>query len=90
MDDQELRSLLERLHSEIERTDTVDEKGQELLKDLAADIRQLLARAEGEGTQPEPSMINRLEESVDHYEVTHPDLTMLLTKVLSILSNAGI
>ena len=90
MDDQELRSLLERLHTEIERNEPLDEKERELLQHLGADIRELLARSEGEETQAEPSMIKRLEEFIDHYEITHPDLTMLLNKLLAILSNAGI
>jgi predicted component of type VI protein secretion system len=90
MDDQELHNLLEQLHSEIERSDTVDEEERELLQHLAADIRRLLDRSEGEVNPSEPSMIKRLEESIDQYEITHPDLTMLLSKLLSILSNAGI
>jgi len=90
MEDQDLRSLLERLHTEIERNEPLDEKERELLQHLGADIRELLARSEGEGTQAEPSMIKRLEESIDHFEITHPDLTMLLDRLLAILSNAGI
>jgi hypothetical protein len=90
MDDQELRSLLEQLHAEIERSATVDEKERELLTHLAADIRVLLARSEGEENPTEPSVVKRLEEAVDQYEITHPDLTMLLSKLLAILSNAGI
>jgi hypothetical protein len=90
MDDQELRSLLEQLHAEIEGSDTVDEKERELLQHLGADIRDLLARSGGEGNPPEPSVVRRLEDAVDHYEITHPDLTMLLSKLLAILSNAGI
>jgi hypothetical protein len=34
MDNQELQKLLEQLHSEIERTPTVDPKGRELLRAL--------------------------------------------------------
>jgi hypothetical protein len=90
MDDQELRSLLEQLHNEIERSETVDEKERELLQHLGADIRALLARSEGEENSAEPTVVKRLEDAVDQYEITHPDLTMLLSKLLAILSNAGI
>ena len=90
MDNHELRNLLERLHTEIERNEPLDEKERELLQHLGADIRELLARSEVEGTQAEPSMIMRLEEFVNHYEITHPDLTLQLNKLLAILSNAGI
>ncbi len=90
MDNQELRDLLERLHAEIERNEPLDDKEQELLQHLGEDIRELLARSEGEATQAETSMLMRLEESIQHYEITHPDLTLMLSKLLAILSNAGI
>jgi hypothetical protein len=90
MVDQELRSLLEQLHNEIERNEPLDEKERELFQHLEVDIGELLARSEGEGLQAELPMTERLEESIYHFEITHPDLTMLLNKLLTILSNAGI
>jgi hypothetical protein len=90
MDDHELRKLLEQLHSEIEKTKSVDEQGRELLRRLDADIRGLLTRSESERIQPQPSVIQRLEDGIDHFEVTHPVLTTMLSRMLDILSNAGI
>jgi len=46
MDNQELGKLLEQLHSEIEHTESIDEKGRERLRDLATDIGELLARSD--------------------------------------------
>ena len=88
MKDQELRKLLEKLHGEIENTKSVDEKGRELLHDLSADIRELLARSGGRPA--EPTVIQRLDESIQHFEVTHPELTATLSQLLTTLSNAGI
>ena len=90
MDDQELRELIEKLHAEIQNTHTVDEKGQELLVHLESDIRELLDRTEGDGAPVRPSTLRRLEEGLDHFEVTHPTLTILLSKLLEALSNVGI
>ena len=90
MDDQELRQLLEQLHTEIEHTETVDEKGRELLRDIAVDIRTLLERSASEPTQPQPSTLQTLEATISHLEVTHPNLTITLSKMLESLSNAGI
>jgi hypothetical protein len=90
MDEHELRTLLEQLHNEIEKTKSVDEQGRELLRHLDTDIRGLLARSEGERIQPRSSVIQRLEDSIDHFEVTHPVLTTMLSRMLDILSNAGI
>ncbi len=90
MDNQELRKLLEQLHSEIDQTDSVDEKGRELLQALGKDIRELLARSAEEPSQAQPSMLERLENSISYLEVTHPTLTNTLSALLESLSNAGI
>ena len=88
MNSQEIDKLLEKLNKEIEGIQPDDEKGQKLLRELSEDIRELLERAESK--QPAPSMMQRLEASIDHFEVTHPDLTAALSSVSAILSNAGI
>lgn len=90
MDDQKLRKLLEQLHSELEHTQSLDDKGQTLLRDLDADIRGLLDRSQGEALQVQPPMLERLETTIDHLEITHPTLTMALSELLTALNNAGI
>ena len=88
MTNQEIDKLLEQLNKEIEGIQPDDEKGQELLRELSADIRELLERAESK--QPATSMMDRIETSIDHFEVTHPELTAALSSLFSILSTAGI
>jgi hypothetical protein len=90
MGNQELREMLEKLHREIERTQTLDEKGQELLRHLGGDIRELLDRSEGESMRPRPATFSQLEDAVSHFEVTHPTLTATMEKLMLILSGAGI
>jgi len=90
MADQGLRELLEQLHSEIERTETIDEKGQELLRHLGSDIRELLDRSEGKQIQLRPKTVQSLEDTIDYLEITHPALTTLLAKILETLSSAGV
>jgi hypothetical protein len=90
MNDRELRKLLEQLGSEIEKTETVDEKGLELLRHLETDIRALLERSQGGHAQPHPTTLQRIEETISHLEITHPTLTITLSKILETLSNAGI
>jgi hypothetical protein len=90
MDDLELRKLIEQLHTEIKNTHTVDEKDQELLSHLESDIRELLGRTEGNVRPVHPSTIRRLEEGLDHFEESHPALTLLLSRLLEGLSNVGI
>lgn len=88
MNNQEIDELLEKLSKEIEEIQPDDEKGRELLRELSADIRELLDRAESK--QPPPSMMQRLEATIDHFEISHPDLTAALSSASAILSNAGI
>ena len=91
MNNDELRQLLEELHQKIESTDSVDEKGRELLNHLSKDIRNLLERTGDEDSVRDRSReVNRLEESIRHFEVTHPTLTATLSQMLNILNNAGI
>jgi hypothetical protein len=88
MNNQEIDELLEKLNKEIEGIQPDDEKGQELLRELSADIRELLDRAESK--QPAPSMMKRLEATIDHFEISHPDLTAALSSASAILSTAGV
>jgi hypothetical protein len=90
MDDLELRKLIEQLHAEIQNTHTVDKKGQDLLHQLEAEIQQLLGRTDAIVTPVHPSTLQRLEEGLDHFEITHPDLTILISRLLESLSNVGI
>jgi hypothetical protein len=90
MENNELRNLLQQLHDEINGTPTVDEKGSELLRDLDGDIRSLIERSEEHSKQVHPVVIQRLENAIDHFEITHPHLTMLISKIMDSLSSAGI
>lgn len=91
MNDDELRQLLEELHQKIETTESVDDKGRELLDHVSTDMRRLLERTGTERSRRGTSReINRLEESIRHFEVTHPTLTATLSQLLNILNNAGI
>ena len=84
------RKLLHQLHDEIKNTQAIDKKGSELLRDLEGDIHALLERSEENPVQLHPSIVQRLEDALHHFEATHPDLTMLISKFLDSLSNAGI
>jgi Domain of unknown function (DUF4404) len=90
MDNQELRKLLHQLHDEIKNTRTVDEKGSELLRALEEDISALLEHSGENPVQVHPSIVQRLENALSLFEITHPNLTLLISRLLDSLSNAGI
>ena len=89
MNDQNLRELLEKLHNELERLEATDERDQEKLRQLDADIQSLLKRSDADLEADEP-MLERLQDTIDHFETTHPRLTMMMSQMMTILSNAGI
>lgn len=88
MTDENLRRLLEQLHDELERTQSVDEKGDELLRHVDSDIHDFLKRS-GRGVSDE-NVVQRVQDAIDHFEVTHPRITQMLSEMMRILSNAGI
>jgi hypothetical protein len=89
MTDQELHELLEKLQNELKQIDVTDEAGRERLRQLEADIRSLRERS-GENEETDESMLERFQESVDHFETSYPELTMMISQMMTILSNAGI
>lgn len=89
MSDQNFRELLEKLHHELEHIEVTDEVGRERLRHLDADIRDLLQRS-GEQTEADEPMLERLQDTIDHFEETYPRFTMMLSQMMTILSNAGV
>jgi hypothetical protein len=90
MDNKNSRELLQQLHDEINSIQKVDKKGSDLLKDIDGDIRELLERSGETQMEVHPTILKRLDDAIDHFEVTHPDLTTLISKVFDSLSNAGV
>lgn len=88
MTNKNLSELLEQLHDELGKTQAMDEKGRQLLRNLDADIQKLLLRTEG--TETDESFLKSLQDAIDHFEDSHPALTSALSHMMTILSNAGI
>lgn len=87
MKKQKIRELLEQIHSEIEQAESVDENEREILRDLDADIHKFLERSDA---QADESMLERIQGTIDHLEIKYPTLTLALSEMMNILSNAGI
>lgn len=88
MTDEKLSRLLEQLQAELGKTQVVDEKGRQVLRNLDSEIQKLLLRSEGMET--DESLVESLQTAIDHFEDSHPALTSALSHMLTILSNAGI
>ena len=90
MENKDLSELLSQLHEEIKNTQAIDEKGLELLRHLEGDINELLERSGEIPVKVPDSNILNLEDTLSHFEVSHPNLTILISKLLETLSNSGI
>ncbi len=89
-DDNKSRELLQHLHDEINSIEKVDQQGSEMLKHIDNDIRELLERSGDKSLEVHPSVLKRLDDAICHFEVSHPELTALIAKVMDSLSNAGV
>jgi hypothetical protein len=90
MEDEKSRELLQQLHDEINNIQKVDKKGSELLKDIDGDIRDLLERSGETPLEVQPGIMGRLDDAICHFEVSHPELTALISKVVDSLTTAGV
>ena len=89
MPDHNLREVLERLRAELDTIEVKDEAEREKLRRLDADLR-LLEQREEETTEADEPLLERFQESIDEFQETHPQLTLMLSQAMTILSNAGI
>ncbi len=91
MDKEQLHKMLEQLHAELSKAQTVEGEDLELLKSLGRDVQAVLARAEGETSlQQYSSLGGDLRTAIRQFEISHPALTWAMGEVLEILSRAGV
>jgi cob(I)alamin adenosyltransferase len=90
MDAKELRKLIEQLQLEIQQAKIINEKDREMLVQLDSEIHELIGRIEDNEVNIHPATIKRLEDSLNHFEASHPTLTMVISQVLDALSGIGI
>jgi predicted component of type VI protein secretion system len=83
MSAEHLRRMLENLHAELQSAESVDDRSRELLREVDADIQELLERSDGQGNE---SLTERLRE----FEERHPALTEAVGRVLDALAKMGI
>lgn len=89
MDNRIPRASLEQLHRELMKARSEDHHVQERLDNLVRDISQILDNPADEHRHHR-SLKQNLQESVRHFETTHPELTSVINNVLTSLANVGI
>jgi len=90
MEKQSLHKALVNLHEELSQANSLDTVSKELLNTLLKDIQTLLKSNEDQTPNEDDNVLHRLKEATEHFEETHPQLTLALDNVLNALHRMGI
>lgn len=92
MDPNALRDQLTKLHEELGQVRHVDPGSSQLLGELMADIKRLMAEAPAPAAVPEQqaSLPDRLEKIAVQFEVDHPTLAASSRRLVDLLGKAGL
>ncbi|MEI6638524.1 MAG: DUF4404 family protein [Chlorobium sp.] len=88
MEQQKLRELLKTLHQELEQVDSVDETTEVVLSNLRADMQRLLDEKVGT-VHEDASLMERMNEALDHFKGDHPKLSLTIQHLLDSLARMG-
>jgi Domain of unknown function (DUF4404) len=86
--DENLKKLKLDLDAEIRKTNGLDDLSREKLDKLLSYLDAKMQTPD----DPENNdlLIGNLEENIHYFEATHPDLTMVMNRLLTMLSSLGI
>ena len=87
MANEERRKLLEEFRNQVAQAEPLDEEGRNLLLSLDKEIERL---TEDETAETPDTVLEQLQEGIERFEETHPTLTLALSQMMTVLSNAGI
>lgn len=100
MEKTRLRELLEELHTELGKADSVELEAQDLLRGAMDDIHGALDRAEApaseegspgdHGSDDDQGINERLNRAVLEFENSHPQVSFAVERLLKSLSDIGI
>ena len=82
----ELHEKLEKLHSELEQAEQVDDSDRELLRTIVSDIQRILERPGGGPAAERHSIVEQLEDTAWRLEESHPSLTSAMSQLMDALS----
>ena len=90
MASEERRKMLEEFRNQVAQAEPLDEEDRNLLLSLDKEIQRLVDRSDDESDDTPDTVLEQLQESIEHFEETHPTLTITLSQMMTVLSNAGI
>jgi tRNA C32,U32 (ribose-2'-O)-methylase TrmJ len=87
---EQLHEKLKELHAQLQQLESVDEPDRSLLQELSADIQELLEQQGHHETHQYRRLGDRLRETIEKLEASHPSLAMLMGQMADALSKMGI
>lgn len=90
MDQQQLRTLLEKLQSELKDFSSADAQEQELTRHLLRDVEALLEHSGEHPTERYQVLNERLAQGIKQFEVANPQLTWTMGHLADFLSRLGL
>ena len=85
---QHLKDSLKKLLAEIGKIESVDNQSREKLDRLASSVQLKLDHPQD--ARHHQDLIEHLDDAIDHFEVSHPDLTAIMNTIMMTLGNLGI
>ena len=85
---EDLKDSLKKLRWEIEKIEGVDNQSREKLDRLVRSIQLKLEHPQD--VTHHQDLIDRLNDGVDYFEVSHPELTAIMNRIMVTLGNLGI
>ena len=90
MNNNHLHNHLNALHNEVEQAEVDNTEAQKMLDTLSENIQNILEHPGDISFDHHRILMNNLENSLVHFEVSHPTLTPLINHVIMSLNSLGI
>jgi predicted RNase H-like nuclease (RuvC/YqgF family) len=85
---EDLKDSLKKLRAEIEKIEGVNNQSREKLDRLVRSIQLKLEHPQD--ARHHEDLIDPLNDAIDHFEVSHPELTAIMNRIMVTLGNLGI
>jgi predicted RNase H-like nuclease (RuvC/YqgF family) len=85
---EDLKDSLKKLRAEIEKIEGVNNQSREKLDRLVRSIQLKLEHPQD--ARHHEDLIDHLNDAIDHFEVSHPELTAIMNRIMVTLGNLGI
>lgn len=88
--DQHTRKTLMELQAQLRHTESLPEHERQIVDELYEQIEELLAQPRQKPPVKPHPLLKRLQHAAEQFELSHPDVTVLIERVIDLLSTMGI